>query len=204
MRLIIQCPLFLLGVLPYAVAGQRLPSAPLASVDTSAFRVNERGRSQEHPEIKSKAAAVWMSVSATLLPGAAGLALLGGQPDDDLLAAALIGSSIVIGPSAGHFYIGRPGGVLLRLGVAAATTSVAFTAASDEGGYGGLGVFVGVMAAGTAIILIDGIYDIARVGGAVRRHNASQASRGLTAGPIVEPASGRLGLGMRLEFSRGR
>jgi len=200
MRPVIQCCVFLLGVLSSAVAGQRLPSAPLAAVDTSAFKGSERGRSQEHSGMKSEATAFWMSVSATLLPGAAGLALLGGRSDDDMPAAVLIGSGMVFGPSAGHFYIGRPGGVLLRLGVGAITTAVAFTAASNEGGYGGIGVLVGVMAAGSAIIVIDGIYDIARVEGAVRRYNARQVARSPSVRPTVYPASGRVGLGLRVEF----
>jgi len=202
MRLVIPWCGVLLVVLSPTAGGQRFASSPLAAADTSVFREIERWRSVEPRGIKSGATASWLSVSATLLPAAAGVALLNGE--SVVLPTFFIVSGLVVGPSAGHFYVGRSGGVLLRLGVGAISTAVAFTAASNEGGYGGIGVLVGVMAAGSAIIVIDGIYDIARLGSVVRRYNARQVSRALIARPIVYAASWSVGFGMRLEFSRGR
>lgn len=199
MRWVIQCCGFLLALQPSAAGGQRLASSTLEAADISGSRVSERGRSGEQPGFKSEAVATWLSLSATLLPGVTGVVLLDGH--SVVLPTLFIVSGLVVGPSAGHFYIGRPGGLMLRLGVAAATGAVVF-GLSGRGGYdfGGLNALIGVVGAGGLIVLFDGLYDISRVGAAVRRYNAKRATAQPTLGLAMHAVAGRVGLGMRLEF----
>ena len=170
---VIVCCACVLAVVPAVAGGQPIDSTTLAA----------------WPREKSVAAAVLMSVSATVLPAAAGLVLLEGS-ETDALAGSLIVAALLVGPSAGHFYVGSPGGLAVRLGLGAATIVVA--SQTDD-----LSGFVGVMAVGTALVLIDGIYDIARLPRVVRRHSGTPVS---AASIVVRPAREGVRVGVRLEF----
>ena len=124
--------------------------------------------------IKSEGTAVTLSLIATLVPIAAGAAIWSAEQPDPLVGPIVMGGSLLVGPSVGHFYIGKTGGLWLRLGIAAGATAAGLVAGSSTGGLEGLAVGVAIIGIGAGVVFVDGVYDIVRVPGAVRRYNAQR------------------------------
>jgi len=124
--------------------------------------------------IKSERTAVTLSLIATLVPIAAGAAIWSAEQPDPLFGPIVMGGSFLVGPSVGHFYIGKPGGLWLRLGIAVGATAAGLAAGASTGGWEGLTVFVVAIGIGAGVIVIDGVYDIIRLPTAVRNHNAQR------------------------------
>jgi len=124
--------------------------------------------------VKSEGKAVTLSLAATLVPIAAGIAIWSAEQPDPLVGPMVMGGSLLIGPSVGHFYISRTGGLWLRLGIAAGATAAGLVAGTSTGGWEGLTVFVAIIGIGAGVVFVDGVYDIVRLPAAVRNYNAQR------------------------------
>jgi hypothetical protein len=110
-----------------------LSHAALASASTTA------NAAEAFPGMKSESTATTYSIGGTVVPILAGAAVASVDTRDTGGggAAVLILSGYIAGPSAGHFYAGRPGRALLGVGIrSAALVGVAYalTDALDEEG----------------------------------------------------------------------
>ncbi len=188
-----QSALTLVGMLVIAptLAGQS------ATRDVAATRIPLTERADSG--IKSIWTGLAWSIGGLVVPiVAVELLTSNDQPNDGLAVLELAG--FLIGPSLGHFYAGRTGrglggiGTRLLVTVGATAAVAAVWNSPESGGTDALGVLV--LGAVTASI----IWDIARVPGSVRRHNAVARSTGLTlqVTPIAGPS--RLGIGARITF----
>lgn len=137
------------------------------------------------PGERSETAALLLSLGATTLPAALALThpratyALGVQPGLVLLG------SLILGPSVGHVYAGRPGRALLGIGVrvgalAGLAGAVALSWNSYSSGAEALGVVSLALGAGLWI------WDIASAPGSARAHNRKLRERRLSlgAGPV--------------------
>lgn len=163
------------------------------------------------PKLPSPSRATKLSLIATALPVAAGIVLHKDESEGSSndIAGVLVISGVIIGPSVGYFYGGCAGrggvGIAIRTGVVIGTV-VALAAVVDahEGDefldFSGLAAALTVVGIGGALILIDAIYDIVRVDGTVRHHNARQADFNLTVAPQVVGPGKVPGLQLSLRF----
>lgn len=180
-----------------------LPTLPNSSAQPI---VNEMDSFPAIPESPSESKAFKLSLIATIAPVVAGMALM---PKSDVenkstvIPSAFIGAGIIIGPSVGYFYgdCGKRGGtgIAIRVGTLLATAgalSMVVAAHENDSYLDALGPFVLVVGTGAGIIIVDVIYDIAHVRGAVWDHKVqSVAVRPRVFGPSRAP-----GLELSLRF----
>lgn len=129
------------------------------------------------------------------------------RSDPDRLPTILLtGSGLIIGPSLGYFYAGRPGRAFLGIGF---RTAVGFgsligafaTCGWDCGpGDGAYDAAWGIIGAGTVLMAGSAIYDIAKVGRAVRAQNLKRDKLKLSVLPEYYPGSKALGLRAKITF----
>lgn len=181
-------------------------------------------RAQADHRPRSEAAAATLSALGTLAP--VGIGLLwwkfdqpnfrgtGGytyyQPPNRVGPAVLIAGGILLGPSLGHFYAGRMGGVLLRAGLSVATPLLAgmilAAGVQDDGGWfpsfdpGALVLAGGIMAAGAVAIAGSAVYDLATASNAARQRNGERASGRIRVTPTYVPAARAVGFSVRASF----
>ncbi|PWB70387.1 hypothetical protein C3F09_09135 [candidate division GN15 bacterium] len=125
---------------------------------------------------------------------------------DQTAAVVLIGSGLVIGPSLGYLYAGRPGRAFLGMGF---RTAVGFgaligafaTCGWDCGpGEGAYDAAWGIMALGGGLVAASAIYDIAKVGSHVRAQNRKHQSPKLSVLPEYFPGHKAVGLRAKIAF----
>ncbi|MFB3909099.1 MAG: hypothetical protein ACE15D_11930 [Candidatus Eisenbacteria bacterium] len=159
---------------------------------------------------RSPTTAVLTSVSATLLPMVGGLAIAAAEEDAWPYGGVLFGSGLILGPSGGYVYAqeGSRGatGIAIRFGIAAGATVITALVSANQphGGFldfSGVETTLGVAAGGCALVLIDGIYDMARLPGVVGDHNRSLRNHGeLRAVPFVRDGGRTVGASLTLSF----
>ena len=113
---------------------------------------------QEPSHQKSEIIALSLSISGTVLPMVAAWQIFAPTANeataDRTVPVILALSGLTIGPSLGYFYVGRRGGVFLRLGVGLATTALVVSLLqSDGGGSCGVPGCVDIGSAGGAAII---------------------------------------------------
>lgn len=131
---------------------------------------------------KSENLAFHLSFWSTAIPAVGGAATIvasksfGNNSDDAAIAGFLVGwAGMILGPSVGYFYGGRPGRAFLgsgiRLGLTAGTVAgmiaICPIFCSDKENTWTWVVFIG----GHSLLAASAIYDIATVKKAVRMHN---------------------------------
>lgn len=181
-------------------------------------------RAQTDHRTRSEATAATLSALGTLAPVGVGLLWwrfdqpnrreAGGYTYYDapnrLGPAVLIAGGILLGPSLGHFYAGRKGGVLLRLGVGVATPLLAgmlvAAGVTNDGGWlpsidpGAMVLAAGIMAAGAVTIAGSAVYDVATASKAARRRNGEYAGGRIRVTPTYVPAARAVGFSVRASF----
>lgn len=145
---------------------------------------------------KSPFLATLLSFGATAAPSALGYAIFGnagsgGQVSDGLLLT--IGASVLIGPSAGHWYAGKvvtTGLVVRALGFLALSGAISAGGDTETG--------TGLLFVGAAMLVGGGAYDLATADRSARESNFAHATK-LMLAPRVS-ADGQLGLGLTGSF----
>lgn len=181
-------------------------------------------RAQTDYRPRSEATAATLSALGTLVP--VGIGLLwwkvdqpnfrgtGGytyyKPPNRVGPAVLIAGGILLGPSLGHFYAGRMGGVLLRAGLSVATPLLAgmilAAGAQNDGGWfpsfdpGAVVLAGGIMAAGAVTIAGSVVHDLATASQAARQRNGERADGRLRVTPTYVPAARAVGFSVRASF----
>ncbi len=155
------------------------------------------------PSLKSGKTALLLSLLGTAVPLAATLPFIWESSGTSLAhTSAVVGvGAIVIGPSLGHFYAGRPGrafgGIGLRV-LAGAGVAVAGLGSGAEGGATSGQAALGV--AGAIVGAASAIWDIASAPHSARVHN-DRARRGLTLTDFrITDDSGGIGLRATVAF----
>ena len=140
-----------------------------------------------------------LSLSGTVIPVGAALA--------EAVQPQWVITGIFLGPSLGYFYGGEAGrglkGIAVRGSVAAASLLVGAelglefnifgTGDADDEGWP-------IVILGAAFVTGHAIYDIAKVKGAVRKHNHQLQERSLSVVPTYFPDSDAAGLALQLTF----
>ena len=170
---------------------------------TAATQAQDRGYSNLTFQPKSEGAASAWSLLGTAIPVATGIAM---AHNHELVTPGvlLVASGIIVGPSLGYFYGGcgnRGGtGIAIRLGLGTLTFGGMVIGASSSSGWDGLGIAVGVFLAGSGVITIHALYDIAKVESTVRKHNQKMQARSLGIVPTYSPDSDAAGLALQMTF----
>lgn len=126
-----------IGILVFtsgAIAGVRVttPAESLAAAVARTPRVE--------PEISPHASpsrAATLSVVSTVVPVAAGAALIGSDVERNVLAASLIGGGIVVGPAIGYLDAGLVGRGISGIGLRVAAAGLGYAAAASMWRDGG-------------------------------------------------------------------
>ena len=167
-----------------------------SSADSAA--VSSQSPGQLAPGLKSSKTALLLSFLGTAAPLAASLPFIWESSGTSLAhTTAVIGvGAVVIGPSLGHFYAGRPGRAFAGIGLrvlAGAGVAIAGLGSGAEGGatsgQAALGVAGGIVGAASVI------WDIASAPHSARVHN-EQARHGLTLTDVRLTDDSR-GIGLR-------
>jgi len=181
------------------------------------------------PQLKSENTALKYSAASTVVPIAAGVLWwsldspekvnyfdhYGGyigsyhKEPDRTVPLLLISTGIMVGPSIGYFYGGRATrgmtGLCIRAGTAVLTAIVADAVANNQPDVFLAETFAGyaVGIAGSIVIIIESIYEIAAVRGAVREHNNEfirHQGSSVTLFPVYFAQSETVGLGINVNF----
>ena len=187
-----------IGILVFisgAAAGVRI-TTPAESL---AARVPRPPRAT--PEISPNASpsrAAALSIVSTLMPVAAGAALIGSDVERNVLAASLIGGGIVVGPSIGYLDAGLVArgitGIGLRAGVAALGYGAAASTFRDGGDLEDIAGPVMIFLGGCAVTAGLAIYDCAVV------HRDVSRAKGATVGLGPARVAGAPGVGVTVRF----
>ncbi|OGC91795.1 MAG: hypothetical protein A2W25_03505 [candidate division Zixibacteria bacterium RBG_16_53_22] len=157
------------------------------------------GRDLKTPEPKNPSTALALSVGATIIPIATGLARI--ENDDGTWLIAIPG--VFVGPAVGYFYGGCTGrgmqGILTRTAIGALGLIVASQAANGRSGMESIGAGVAVIGAFSVIIGVDAIYDIAVVQKTVKEQNRRK-TLSLSLIPNFFPESDGYGLMISMAF----
>jgi hypothetical protein len=149
------------------------------------------------PGAKSGATAFAWSFFGTAIP--IGMAFAVGSQDDDNPAAGLTFlGALVLGPSLGHFYAGRPGRALTGIGLrtlalAGVMAGVAATWNGDSDAGAALG-YAGVVLGGAVVL-----WDIVRAPHSAKVRN-EQRRRSASVTPTLSPGDAGVRLGARITF----
>jgi TM2 domain-containing membrane protein YozV len=132
------------------------------------------------------------------MPIGAALSMTSNDSDDHAAAGLTLLGSLLLGPSLGHFYAGRPGRALIGIGLrtlalAGVTAGVAATwnGDSDAGAAAG---YAGV-ALGGAVVL----WDIVRAPHSAKVRN-EQRRRSAAVTPVLSPEGSGIRFGARVSF----
>jgi hypothetical protein len=130
------------------------------------------------PGIKSESRAVLFSLAGTIVPVGAGIAMAGSNAEgaDDGAAAAIFCGGLIVGPSLGHFYAGRPKRALIGVGIrTVCVLGMAIAVGNSLADFSGGNSSSNDALAGVSLLLCAGsaIYDIATVTHSVRIHNVA-------------------------------
>jgi hypothetical protein len=161
---------------------------------------------------KSRSTALASSLLCTLVPAAAGAALIldgsySGQNDKaEALAGFAIGSTgIVLGPGVGHAYTEKMGrfwgGVAIRGTVAALTAVISFSASGNSLSMSeGIAQSSMALAVGGSVCLVSAICDISAIGASVDEYNKKHGFSSLTLKPTYIATYKAPGLVLKLTF----
>ena len=125
---------------------------------------------------------------------------------DRLAPISLISSGVVIGPSLGYFYAGRPGRAFAGMGIRTAIGFGSLIGAFATCGWncgpgdGAYNTAWGIMVVGGAVALGSAIHDISKVDDAVRSENQKHRHPKLAVMPEYFPGSKAVGLRAKLVF----
>ena len=156
---------------------------------------------ETQPAFKSPQTALWMSMLGTVVPLAMTIPTVfreSSGPDDGQMEALLFLGGLVVGPSLGHFYAGRPGrafsGMGLRIvGLGGLAGAFAMSWDSDSSGAEPLALIsLGLMA--TTLV-----WDIAAAPKSARIHNDKIKKAQLSVGMV--PVDGKPALGLRTQLT---
>lgn len=172
-----------------------LSHAALASASTTA------NAAEAFPGMKSESTATTYSIGGTVVPMLAGAAVASVDNRDtgDGAAAVLILGGYITGPSAGHFYAGRPGRALLGVGIRSAAlvgTVYALTDALDEDGDSSPFLGTVCLLGGVSSMLID-MGDAAK---SARIHNEKTRERRMGVAPALIGRGRTPGARIRVAF----
>jgi len=154
------------------------------------------------PGMKSGSDATLYSLAGTVFPIGVGLITesLDRNASKENLAAVLVLSGYVAGPSLGHFYAGRPVRAFTGIGIrSVALVGFAASVVSlfDESGSSNAGL---VMAASLLVGAGDALVDIGQASRSARIHNERVARQKLGIGPAVIGPDHALGLRVDCAF----
>jgi hypothetical protein len=153
---------------------------------------------------KSPAVALQWSLYGTLLPVAAGGALLIDKPNDpEAFGLAAVVGGLVIGPALGHFYARRPGralaGVGLRTALGVGVTAVVISHVLCDAAVCRLsGTDATILVLGAVGLLASAAFDIARAPASARHYNATHGE--ISVIPWLSPQQSTIGLIVRASF----
>jgi hypothetical protein len=125
---------------------------------------------------------------------------------DQTVPALLISSGIILGPSLGYFYAGRPGrafaGIGFRTAIGFGALIGAFATCGWDCGEGeeAYDTAWGILIIGGALVAGSAIYDIGKVDNAVRAQNLKHAGPKISVLPDYFPGHKTLGLRAKLTF----
>jgi hypothetical protein len=125
---------------------------------------------------------------------------------DQTVPALLISSGIIIGPSLGYFYAGKPGRAFAGMGLRTAIGFGALIGAFATCGWGcgpGEGAYDaawGMMALGGAVVVGSAIHDISNADNAVRAQNQKRQNPRLSVIPEYFPGHKAFGLRAKITF----
>ena len=167
----------LMAMISVPFAGNVRAEAPASlQRDTSPLTGELQPSSSERSESK----ALLLSLVATVVPGTLS-ALAMSESSENRGADLVFLGSVVVGPSLGHFYAGRPGRALLGMGIRTAALvglSAAVAISWDEESTGGDGLALASLGIGAASI----VWDIATAPASARRYNDTHRENRLSIG----------------------
>jgi len=178
-------------VLAILCLSQRSKGGPVTAPGDSTLGYS--GPAEETPGTKSETTALLLSFLGTATAGACA-PLVFESTSSDPAAYVLVGA-LIIGPSLGHFYAGRPGpafaGIGIRLLAGAAVAVGGLAASSEAGATSGSDAIaaVGVIVGGASVI-----YDILRAPHSARVHNDEMRQSRIGFG--ITPRVGSMGVGL--------
>jgi hypothetical protein len=172
-----------------AAPAQMIPHAPMS--DTVP---HVRVAHYPHP-----ASSTWLSLGATLVPAAAGIAI---GNNSSATGAGLVFGGMVVGPAAGYWsgHIGGKAlsGLLIRTGglvlMAAGSSSCFKNSYNSFCNNGASAAVIG----GALVVLGSAAYDIATVGKKVRANNGALARASVV--PLFSPSERRVGVEVVVGF----
>jgi hypothetical protein len=157
---------------------------------------------------RTKSTALSLSLAATLMPVACGVALI--SKDDHFQGAVIGGVGMVLGPGIGHAYAGQTGrlatGSLIRIGglvlmSAGALGDIGFSLKPRHPYTKSSGSDIDPMVVvGAAVCVFSAIYDIATVGRSVQKYNRSQRHARVDVRPVWFAQEKTPGLALTLTF----
>jgi hypothetical protein len=115
---------------------------------------------------------------------------------------AAVSAGVILGPALGYLYVGRVGGLPIRLllpvaGVAAALIPAASCSGGEDCGLEAL--FIG-FSVGCALVLVDAGYDLVRLKGVVRKKNERTQHSGVHLVPTYFKSTEQPALAVQLRF----
>jgi len=134
------------------------------------------------PARKSGSTAFLISALSTFVP--AGLGVVQASGTDGGAGGVLVFLGTLVGPSAGHFYAGKPGRALRGIGIRAAAVGgmgAAFAMAWNRSDSNAEGLAY----ASLAIYGVSALVDIATAPGSARAHNQKIARSHLNVAPVA-------------------
>ena len=154
----------------------------------------------DHAGVKSESDALWLSLAGTAVPVLAVAAMTSNNhhSENDGPIAVVGITGYLLGPSAGHFYAGRPGRALLGVGIRSAALGIAVASFHDSSsdipsaGTGG----VLALLVGSASMVID-IGDAPR---SARIHNGKRPDARICVAPGLVGPRGAPGLQVTVRF----
>ena len=152
------------------------------------------------PGLKSGTTALLLSFLGTAVPAAIGASQVWESQDNGDWDVVMLVGALVLGPSMGHFYAGRPGPAFVGIGirmVAGAGVALALVETGLEdssSGYEALGV-VGAVIAGASLV-----WDIARAPHSARVYNDKLRQERMTIGMTLPGRGSGPGLRAQVHF----
>jgi hypothetical protein len=169
----------LMAAISVSFAGDVRAEAPApVGRDTSGVPLSGDPKSSFSERSESKA--LLLSLLATAVPAALSAYAISESEGSEGASLVLLGS-LVVGPSLGHFYAGKPGRALLGMGIRSAALfglAGAVAMSWDEESAGGNTLAVASLGIGAASI----VWDIASAPASARRYNETHGENRLSIG----------------------
>lgn len=174
---------------PWSVMQDGNAAANLSTSPGDSTLISPASAEEGIPGTKSETKALLLSLLGTATAGACAPLVFEGQSGSDPAAYVLVGA-LVVGPSLGHFYSGRPGPALAGIGIRIlAGAAVAFGGLASTSEQGATGASNAIAAIGAIVGGASVIYDIARAPHSARVHNDQVRQSGISFG-ITPSADG--------------